>query len=192
MTGRADLRGLSDNDLLTRLRALPRASGQRAAICEILVERYTHLVRACVRPYRQSPEPVEDLMQAGYVGLLKAINNFDPAAGDSLSAYAAPCISGEVKRYFRDKRWQVHVRRPVQELLLEMHTTTADLAQQLGRPRHRHGRRPGPPGRAARTSASASPRCTYPGCSPAPWPTSATSSPATPETTRCGPGLGSV
>src|SRR5581483_6332458 len=80
MTWRADLRELSDNDLLARLRALPRASGERAAICEILVERYTPLVRACVRPYRQSPEPVEDLMQVGYVGLLKAISNFDPAA----------------------------------------------------------------------------------------------------------------
>jgi RNA polymerase sigma-B factor len=73
-------------------------------------------------------------MQVGYVGLLKAINNFDPAVGDSLSAYAAPCVSGEVKRHFRDKRWQVHVRRPIQELLLEMRTITGDLAQQLGRP----------------------------------------------------------
>jgi RNA polymerase sigma-B factor len=133
MTWRADLRELSDNDLLARLRALPQASGERAAVCEVLVERYAHLVRACVRPYRQSPEPVEDLMQVGYLGLLKAINNFDPAVGDSLSAYAAPCVSGEVKRHFRDKRWQVHVRRPIQELLLEMRTTTADLAQQLGR-----------------------------------------------------------
>ena len=59
-------------------------------------------------------------MQVGYVGLLKAINGFDPAVGDSLSAYAAPCIAVAVKRHFRDKRWQVHVRRPVQELLLEM------------------------------------------------------------------------
>ncbi|HEX5298723.1 MAG TPA: sigma factor [Streptosporangiaceae bacterium] len=47
-----------------------------------------------VRPYRQSPEPAEDLLQAGYVGLLKAISNFDPGYGDSLAAYAQPCISG--------------------------------------------------------------------------------------------------
>jgi RNA polymerase sigma-B factor len=134
MTWRTDLRELSDNNLLARLRTLPRASAEHAAICEVLVERYAHLVQACVRPYRLSPEPVEDLMQVGYVGLLKAINNFDPEAGDSLSAYAAPCISGEVKRHFRDKRWQVHVRRPIQELLLEMRTTTAELTQQLGRP----------------------------------------------------------
>jgi RNA polymerase sigma-B factor len=133
VTWRTDLRELSDNELLARLRALPRTSGERAAICEVLVGRYAHLVQACVRPYRLSPEPVEDLMQVGYVGLLKAISNFDPAAGDSLAAYAAPCVSGEVKRHFRDKRWQVHVRRPVQELLLEMRTMTGDLTQQLGR-----------------------------------------------------------
>ena len=48
-------------------------------------------------------------MQVGYIGLLKAINNFDPALGGSLAAYAQPCIYGEIKRHFRDKRWQVHV-----------------------------------------------------------------------------------
>jgi len=133
MTWRTDVRELSDNKLLARLRALPRASAERAAICEVLVKRYARLVQACVRPYRQSPEPVEDLMQVGYVGLLKAINNFNPDIGDSLAAYAAPCVSGEVKRHFRDKRWQVHVRRSIQELLLEMRTMTGDLAQQLGR-----------------------------------------------------------
>jgi RNA polymerase sigma-B factor len=133
MTWRADLRELSDNVLLARLRVLPRGGAERAVVCEVLVERYASLVQACVRPYRQSPEPAEDLIQVGYVGLLKAIGNFDPSVGDSLSAYAAPCISGEVKRYFRDKRWQIHVRRQVQELLLEMRAMTAELAQQLGR-----------------------------------------------------------
>jgi RNA polymerase sigma-B factor len=132
MTWHSDLRELSDNELLARLRATPRADSGRAAVCEVLVERYAHLVQACVRPYRRSPEPVEDLMQVGYVGLLKAINGFDPAIGDSLSAYATPCISGEVKRHFRDRRWQVRVRRPVQELLLEMRAAAGDLAQELG------------------------------------------------------------
>jgi RNA polymerase sigma-B factor len=130
---RAGLRGLSDHDLLAQMRALPRHSEERAAICEILVERYASLVQSCVWPYRRSPEPVEDLMQVGYVGLLKAINNFNPGIGDSLGAYATPCVSGEIKRHFRDKRWLVHVRRAVQELLLEMRTTTEDLTQQLGR-----------------------------------------------------------
>jgi RNA polymerase sigma-B factor len=101
--------------------------------CEILVERYERLVRACVRQYRGSPEPVEDLMQVGYVGLLKAINNYDPTFGSGLSAYAAPCVSGEIKRHFRDKRWQVHVRRSAQELLLELRKATEQLTGTLNR-----------------------------------------------------------
>jgi RNA polymerase sigma-B factor len=130
---RTELTGLTDEELLVRFRALPRDSHERAIACEILVKRYERLVRSCVRQYRGSPEPVEDLMQVGYVGLLKAINNFDPAFGSGLSAYAAPCISGEIKRHFRDKRWQVHVRRGAQELLLELRKATEQLTHTLGR-----------------------------------------------------------
>jgi RNA polymerase sigma-B factor len=72
-------------------------------------------------------------MQVGNVGLLKAINNFDPAFGGSLAACAQPCISGEMKRDFRDRHWQVRVNRSAQELLLEVRQASADLAQQLGR-----------------------------------------------------------
>jgi RNA polymerase sigma-B factor len=130
---RAALAGLPDEALLARVRALPKDSELRAAACEVLVGRYHGLVRACVRPYRASPEPAEDLLQAGYVGLLKAINNYDPALGASLPGYAQPCVSGEIKRHFRDKRWQVHVRRSAQELALDLRRATADLAQALGR-----------------------------------------------------------
>ena len=129
----AQLRDLSDNELLLRAHELPRDSELRGDICAILVDRYERLVRSCVRQYRGSPEPTEDLMQVGYVGLLKAINNFDPGFGNSLTAYAAPCVSGEIKRHFRDKRWQVHVRRAAQELLLEMRKATEDLTHKLGR-----------------------------------------------------------
>jgi RNA polymerase sigma-B factor len=130
---RAELKELSDNALLAKIRALPKDSEVRATACEIIVDRYQKLVRSCVRQYRGSPEPTEDLMQVGYVGLLKAINNYDPEVGDSLSAYAQPCVSGEIKRHFRDKRWQIHVRRSAQELLLELRKTTEELTQQLGR-----------------------------------------------------------
>ena len=130
---RAELKELPDGDLLARVRALPRDSELRAAACEILVDRYGKLVRSCVRQYRGSPEPTEDLMQVGYVGLLKAINNYDPEFGTSLSAYAQPCVSGEIKRHFRDKRWQIHVRRSAQELLLELRKANEELTQQLGR-----------------------------------------------------------
>jgi RNA polymerase sigma-B factor len=131
---RAELKELSDNALLAKIRALPRDSELRAAACEIIVDRYQRLVRSCVRQYRGSPEPTEDLMQVGYVGLLKAINNYNPEVGDSLSAYAQPCISGEIKRHFRDKRWQIHVRRSAQELLLSLRKASEELTQQLGRP----------------------------------------------------------
>jgi RNA polymerase sigma-B factor len=130
---RAELQELSDNELLAKIRALPRESALRATACEIIVDRYQKLVRSCVRQYRGSPEPVEDLMQVGYVGLLKAINNYNPEFGNSLSAYAQPCVSGEIKRHFRDKRWQIHVRRSAQELLLELRKANEELAQQLGR-----------------------------------------------------------
>jgi RNA polymerase sigma-B factor len=132
---REDLAGLDDQALLSLVRTLPQASQWRAAACELLVARYQGLVRSCVRPYRGSPVPTEDLMQVGYFGLLKAISHFDPvaAAGGSLAAYARPCISGELKRYFRDKRWSLHVDRHVQELLLQVRDATGPLAQQLGR-----------------------------------------------------------
>ena len=130
---RAALAELSDEELLARCRGLPGDSAERAVIREVLVRRYEPVVRGCVRPYRASPEPAEDLIQVGYVGLLKAINNFDPAYERGLRAYAIPCITGEVKRHFRDKRWQVRVTRPVQELLLELRAAAEELTAELGR-----------------------------------------------------------
>lgn len=122
----------SDGDLLQLVRSLPATSSRRSAACELLIGRYRGLVRACVNRYRRSPEPTEDLMQVGYLGLVKAINNFDPSFGRNLAAYAQPCISGELKRYFRDKRWQVHVERPVQERLLELHRASREVTQEVG------------------------------------------------------------
>jgi RNA polymerase sigma-B factor len=128
-----DLAGLDDGELLGIVRLSPPANQRRAAACELLVSRYQGLVWSCVRRYLSSPELAEDLMQVGYVGLLRAISNFDPAFGCSLSTYARPCISGELKRHFRDKRWQVRVKRPVQELVMEVREATWRLAQELGR-----------------------------------------------------------
>jgi RNA polymerase sigma-B factor len=128
-----ELAGLDDLALLRLVQSLPQASQRRAAACELLVTRYEGLVRSCVRPYRGGPVPAQDLMQVGYLGLLTAIGHFDPAAGASLGAYARPCVSGELKRYFRDKRWALRVKRPVQELVLRVRDATGPLAQQLGR-----------------------------------------------------------
>jgi RNA polymerase sigma-B factor len=131
--GRPDLAECDDAELLEVIRTRPDGDEMRELACEELVGRYDSLVRSCVHRYRDTPELVEDLMQVGYVGLLKAINNFDPAIGGSLAAYAQPCISGEIKRHFRDKRWQVHVKRSAQELVLQVRKARGELAQQLGR-----------------------------------------------------------
>jgi RNA polymerase sigma-B factor len=129
---REELSTLEDQDLLRMIRTRPSGDGLRSGACETLIGRYQRLVRHCVRQYQGSPESVEELMQVGYVGLLKAINNFDPDIGGSLAAYAQPCVNGEIKRHFRDKRWQVHVRRSAQELLLQVRGATEDLTQRLG------------------------------------------------------------
>jgi hypothetical protein len=89
-----DLTGMDDGALLDIVRLSPRASGRRAAACELLISRHEGLVWSCVRRYMSGPEPTEDLMQVGYVGLLKAISNFDPVFCRSLATYARPCISG--------------------------------------------------------------------------------------------------
>jgi RNA polymerase sigma-B factor len=133
MTRPGELEQLDDAELLAMIQCLPRAAAQRDVACEVLVNRYQPLVRSCVQRYKNSTESHEELMQVGYVGLLKAINNFDPTLGPSLAGYAQPCVSGEIKRHFRDKRWQVHVKRSLQELRLALRNAAADLTGELGR-----------------------------------------------------------
>ena len=130
---RQELAELDDRELLAIAGSLPRFSQRRMEARELLVGRYRFLVWSCVQRYNRGPEPVEDLMQVGYVGLVAAINNFDPAVGCSLATYARSHISGEIKRYFRDLRWQVHIVRPVKELAIQARTATWQLAQELGR-----------------------------------------------------------
>ena len=132
-TSGTDAADIGDPELVKLVQSLPRGSDERKAACEKLVGRYESLVRACAQRYRHSPESAEELMQVGYVGLLKAINNFDPSFGSNLASYAQPCIAGEIKRHFRDKRWHVHVKRSAQELRLELCRARAELTQQLSR-----------------------------------------------------------
>lgn len=128
-----DLAGLDDLELLEIFAALPAGSERRASACTLLVSRHVGLVRACAKRFRHSPEPAEDLLQVGFVGLMKAINNFNPEVGGNLAAYAQRCITGEIKRHFRDKRWLAHVERPVQERVLRLRQAVTELTQELGR-----------------------------------------------------------
>src|ERR1700722_3611678 len=129
----AELWELDDRELLAIAGSLPHSGDRRAAARDLLVSRHRALVYSCVRRYLGGPEPAEDLVQVGYLGLVKAINNFDPAFGYGLSSYARAYILGEIKRHFRDKRWQLHVERPMQELVLHVRETTERLTHELGR-----------------------------------------------------------
>jgi RNA polymerase sigma-B factor len=91
------------------------------------------LVEYLAKRFRDRGEPLDDLIQVGSVGLLKAIDRFDLERGVEFSTYATPTIVGELKRYFRDKGWAVRVPRRLQELSLRLNKVVAQLTQDLGR-----------------------------------------------------------
>jgi RNA polymerase sigma-B factor len=103
------------------------------AIVEELVRRFAPLARSVARRYHSRGEPLEDLTQVAAVGLLKAIARFDPNRGFAFTSYATPTMLGELKRYFRDSGWAVHVPRGVKERAVELASTTDALSSQLGR-----------------------------------------------------------
>jgi RNA polymerase sigma-B factor len=100
---------------------------------EELVERFLPLATRLAQRYRRGAEPLEDLVQVASVGLLKAIDRFDPERGTAFSSFAVPTIAGELKRYFRDKGWAVRVPRDLQELAQRVDRTTDRLMHELSR-----------------------------------------------------------
>ena len=107
--------------------------GSRLAARDGLVALHLPLVEHCARRFRNRGEPFEDLVQVGTIGLIKSIDRFDRSRGVEFSTYATPTIIGEIKRYFRDKGWAIRVPRRLQELRMQISSTTADLTQSLGR-----------------------------------------------------------
>jgi RNA polymerase sigma-B factor len=100
---------------------------------EQLVERLLPLARRMARRYRRSDEPLDDLVQVATLGLIKAIDRFDPARETAFSSYAVPTMLGELKRYFRDNGWAVHVPRGMQERVMRVDNTMRELSRKLGR-----------------------------------------------------------
>jgi RNA polymerase sigma-B factor len=98
-----------------------------------LVERFMPLVRHIARRYQRGNEPLEDLVQVASLGLVKAIDRFDPARTTAFSSYAVPTMVGELKRYFRDFSWAVHVPRGMQERTVAVQSTVTRLSEELGR-----------------------------------------------------------
>ncbi|SEL26614.1 SigB/SigF/SigG family RNA polymerase sigma factor [Streptacidiphilus jiangxiensis] len=118
--------------LFQRLWTLPEGSADYSYVRNTLVELNLALVRACVSHFRHRSEPTDDLMQVGIVGLIKAINRFDPGRGVEFATFALPTIDGELKRFFRDTSWAVQVPRRLQELRLKLARSHDTLQQQLG------------------------------------------------------------
>jgi RNA polymerase sigma-B factor len=100
---------------------------------EQLIEQYMSLVRSLARRYSYRGEQLEDLVQIGAIGLIKAIDRFDLERGVELTTYATPNIIGEIKRHFRDKGWSVRVPRGLQELNVQLSRLVEQLTVQLGR-----------------------------------------------------------
>jgi RNA polymerase sigma-B factor len=105
--------------------------GDRRARDE-LVERFMPFVRKMALRYNYTNEPLDDLVQVACLGLLKAIERFDPNRGYRFASFAAPTILGELKRHFRDRGWGVHVPRDLQEQALAMGRARERLTQGLG------------------------------------------------------------
>ena len=98
-----------------------------------LIEQYMSLVRSLARRYAYRGEQLDDLVQIGAIGLIKAIDRFDMSRGVELTTYATPNIIGEIKRHFRDKGWAVRVPRGLQELSVQLSKIVENLTVQLSR-----------------------------------------------------------
>ncbi len=122
------LEGVSERELLVLL----RTEGDLAAR-EELITRYLPLVRSLARRFMSRGQPLEDLVQVGSIGLIKAVDRFDLDRGVELSTYATPTILGEIKRYFRDKGWAVKVPRALQELNVRLNRVIEHLTVDLQR-----------------------------------------------------------
>ena len=99
---------------------------------EKLVERFLPLARRLARRYERASEPPEDLVQVASVGLVKAIDRFEPEQGSGFSSYAVPTILGELKRHFRDAGWALHVPRGMQERVLKVNEAIERLSGPVG------------------------------------------------------------
>lgn len=115
-------------ELFVELRA-SRSTALRA----YLIEKHEGLVRHVARGYLNTGEAYEDIVSVGHVGLVNAVDRFDPERGTKFATFAVPTIKGEIRRYFRDRTWGIRVPRRIQELSLAARRAAEELAQKRGR-----------------------------------------------------------
>jgi RNA polymerase sigma-B factor len=130
--GAMDARALSKT-LFARLEVLEEGTHEHAYVRNTLVELNLALVKFAAARFRSRSEPMEDIVQVGTIGLIKAIDRFELSRGVEFPTFAMPTIVGEIKRFFRDTSWSVRVPRRLQELRLDLAKAGDELAQQLDR-----------------------------------------------------------
>ncbi|GAA2977358.1 RNA polymerase sigma factor SigF [Streptomyces fulvorobeus] len=130
--GPLDSRALS-RTLFARLETLEEGTHEYAYVRNTLVELNLTLVKFAASRFRSRSEPMEDIVQVGTIGLIKAIDRFELSRGVEFPTFALPTITGEIKRFFRDTSWSVRVPRRLQELRLDLARAGDELAQQLDR-----------------------------------------------------------
>jgi RNA polymerase sigma-B factor len=130
--GTDDARALS-KVLFRRMAQLEEGTHEYAYVRNTLVELNLALVRFAASRFRTRSEPMEDIVQVGTIGLIKAIDRFDVERGLEFPTFALPTVIGEIKRFFRDTSWAVHVPRRLQELRLDLAKASDELSFTLGR-----------------------------------------------------------
>ncbi|MEV5509576.1 RNA polymerase sigma factor SigF [Streptomyces orinoci] len=130
--GPVDARALSKT-LFARLESLEEGTHEYAYVRNTLVELNLALVKFAASRFRTRSEPMEDIIQVGTIGLIKAIDRFELGRGVEFPTFAMPTIIGEIKRFFRDTSWSVRVPRRLQELRLDLAKAGDELAQRLDR-----------------------------------------------------------
>ena len=121
-------------DLITEFAHTPADDPARAARRTRAIEAWLPLAQHLARRYHGRGEPLGDLTQVAMVGLIKAVDRFEPDRGVEFSGFAVPTIVGEIKRHFRDRTWFIRVPRRLQELRLEISAANNELTHTLGRP----------------------------------------------------------
>src|SRR5215212_5917794 len=123
----------SATDLLNAMAAMPAGHPARATMRDRAIEAWLPLARHLAHRYSGRGEPTDDLIQTANIGLIKAIDKFDPERGVDFAGYAIPTIIGEIKRHFRDRTWAIRVPRRLQELRLAITGANNTLSHTLGR-----------------------------------------------------------
>jgi RNA polymerase sigma-B factor len=124
-------RGITVHCLLAAALSLPEGSPERGELRRQAIEDNIAFAQRLARRFRDRGEPVDDLIQVAMVGLVNAVDGYDPTRGCEFAGYATPTIVGEIRRYFRDKGWRIKVPRRLQELRLQVNRARVELSQSM-------------------------------------------------------------